>query len=96
MAERNKHGMLRSKAMMAAHPEQAPGLHHMRIHPADGEGKIKVTHHAGPDAKAHATHSFDAKNADPLVEHMMEHSGAAYNSEGGGDHFGDEAGEEHQ
>lgn len=91
MAIRNKHGMLRSAEVMKSQPEQAPELHHMRVHPANEKGVIKVTHHAGPTVPAHETHNFGPEEHDALVDHMLEHAGNAYNSEGGGDHYGAEA-----
>lgn len=87
--QKNKHGMLRSAEFMKNNPEQAPGLHHMRVHMANADGMVKVTHHAGPDAKAHAEHMMEG--AEPLADHIVEHSGATYDSEGGGEHYGAEA-----
>jgi len=70
--------------------EKSTELHHMRVHPADEHGTVKVTHHAGPVAAPHATHAFEEKEGEELVNHLMEHSGMAYGSEGGGEHYADE------
>lgn len=93
MAERNSKGLLRSKEFMKANPKQAPTVHHLRVHHASlhPEGHVKVTHHASADAKAHATHHFEPGDHDELSAHIMEHSGMPYDSEGGGEHYGDEA-----
>lgn len=97
MAERNAKGLLRSKEFMKNHAEQAPekasGLHHLRVYPASVEGHVKVTHHAGADAKAHASHEFGPEQHDELAAHLMEHAGMPYDSEGGGEHYADEGDE---
>lgn len=84
---KNMNGLHRSPEFMKAHPEQAPKLHHMRVHMADEKGEVKVTHHAGPAMAPMATHSFKGEE---LADHVMEHSGAALDSEGGGEHYADE------
>ena len=90
---KNKHGMVRSKEFMKANAGKAAGegehgaLHHMRVHPANEKGEVKVTHHAGPETAPMATHHFKGEE---LADHIMEHAGAAYDSEGGGEHYADE------
>jgi hypothetical protein len=87
---KNKNGLHRSPEFLKAHPEQKAGepkLDHMRVHMADENGEVKVTHHAGPNTAPMATHHVKGEE---LAEHVMEHSGAAYGSEGGGEHYADE------
>lgn len=102
---KNKFGMKRSKEFMKAHEAHEssaekvleketgkeergnPELHHIRVHMANEQGEVKVTHHAGPNTAPMATHTFKGEE---LAEHIMEHSGAAYSSEGGGEHYADE------
>jgi len=84
---KNKMGLIRSSEHMRAHPEAAPELHHMRVHMANEKGEVKVTHHSGPNTAPMATHHL---KGDELGEHIMEHSGAGYDSEGGGEHYADE------
>jgi hypothetical protein len=81
---KNSMGLHRSAEFLKANPKQAPQLDHMRIHPPDGEGMIKVTHHSGPDTRPHAVHQLDGKDA--LEDHLEQHMGPAYDSEGGGEH----------
>ena len=84
---RNNRGLIRSSEHMKANPGAAPALHHMRVHMADSDGAVKVTHHASPAAAPHAEHNL---KGDELANHIMEHSGAEYGSEGGGEHYSDE------
>jgi hypothetical protein len=74
---------------------EIPELHHMRVHPADGKGIVKITHHAGPTAAPSETHAFDEKQGEEMTNHLMAHSGMPYDSEGGGDHYADEGEEVH-
>lgn len=84
---KNHMGLHRSPEFLKAHPEQAPKLHHMRVHMPNEDGEVKVTHHAGPAMAAMATHHLKGEE---LAEHVMEHTGQAYDSEGGGEHYADE------
>jgi len=102
---KNKHGMTRSKEFMKSHSapaatsheknetpaeKKSETLHHMRVHPADAKGVVKVTHHASAEAPSHAEHTFDEHKGEELVNHLMAHAGMAYGSEGGGEHYADE------
>jgi hypothetical protein len=52
-----------------------PKLHHMRVHPMDAEGKIKVTHHASTHSEPVETHHFGHGEHEEMSQHIMEHSG---------------------
>ena len=91
-------GGAKSKASFASQEESktseeapyAPELHHMRVHPANSKGVVKVTHHLGEVAAPSETHAFDEKQGEEMTAHLMQHSGMPYDSEGGGDHYADE------
>lgn len=85
---KNAQGLHRSTEFMKAHPEAAPKVHHFRVTP-HSKG-MKVTHHASLSGPAFATHHFTKEEGPELADHLMEHSGAALSSEGGGEHYADE------
>ncbi len=103
---KNKFGMKRSAEFMKANAPtkeeksieketkgEAPSkeLHHLRIYPADKDGVVEVTHHLGEQEPATETHAFEEKDGEKLVNHILEHTGMAYGSEGGGEHYADES-----
>jgi hypothetical protein len=65
---KNRHGMKRSAEYMKAHPQDAPDLHHMRIH--KHEDGVRVTHHSHATAAPHAEHHMSHHE---LPEHVAEH-----------------------
>jgi hypothetical protein len=67
------------------------GLHHLRVYPADKDGVVEVTHHLGEQEPAHETHAFEDHEGEKLVNHILEHTGMPYGSEGGGEHYADES-----
>jgi hypothetical protein len=85
---RNVMGQVRTKEFMKANPAHAPEVHHLRVTPT--EDGVRITHHASPTSPAFATHSFGKEEGDEMVKHLMEHSGMAEDSEGGGEHYADE------
>ena len=93
---KNKFGLTRSKEVMKASAptekkESSSELHHMRVYPAGEDGSVKITHHLGEQEPAHETFAFEDKEGEKLVNHILEHSGAPYGSEGGGEHYADES-----
>lgn len=86
---KNAMGLHRSKEFMKANPGARPKVQHLRITPGE-HGGAKITHHASPSGPAFATHAFDEKQGEEMANHVLEHSGMPYDSEGGGDHYADE------
>lgn len=85
---KNSHGLVRSPEFMKAHPEAAPKVHHLRVTP-HLKG-VKVTHHTSLSGPAFATHHFSKEEGPELADHIMEHTGGALSSEGGGEDYADE------
>ena len=96
---RDKSSATSAKAPYAPDPPEGanttPDLHHMKVYPATKGGSVKVTHHlatdaGGPVAAPSETHVFEPHQGEEMVNHITEHSGMPYDSEGGGDHYADE------